>query len=139
MLSFMRIIHRLCFCKEEMPCLWFYAYQSLSCPPQRRKSICKIGWGVWFGQHFRRYREFMSLDFCMLLLCYHYVIVYAVFTRIMLLQRSDIMWSVLCFSVSFIPTQRIKRIRGIVWEIWFGQHFRSYREFMSLNFLMLLL
>ena len=49
--------------------------------PQRRKRIQEIGWEVRFGQHFSRYRDFMSLNFRMLLLCYHYVIVYAVFTK----------------------------------------------------------
>ena len=56
-------------------------------PPQRRKRINGIGCEVRFGQHFRGYREFMRLNFCMLLLCYRYVIVYAYYTRIMLLQR----------------------------------------------------
>ena len=57
-------------------------------PPQRRRTIRAIGWEVWFGHNFRSSRELMSLNFCMLILCYHYVIVYAVFTRVMLRQRS---------------------------------------------------
>ena len=50
-------------------------------PPQRRMTIWAIGWEVRSGQHFRRFIEFISLNFRMLLLCYHYVIVYAVFTK----------------------------------------------------------
>ena len=82
-------------------CLFYtyYAYTKKKCyvvlcfsvsfiPPQRRMTIHAIGWEVRFGQHFRRYREFMSLKFLMLLLCYNYVVVYEDFTRIMLLQRS---------------------------------------------------
>ena len=79
--------------------LWFPVSFML---PQRRKRIREIGWEVWFGQHLRRYREFMSLNFCMLLLCYHYVIVYAVFTRIMLRQRSlqrNCVTLILCFYI----------------------------------------
>ena len=60
--------------------------------PQIRRTMQSIGWEVRSGQHFRRSREFMSLNFRMLLLCYHYIINYAVFTRIMILQRSDIIW-----------------------------------------------
>ena len=70
--------------------------------PQRRKRIREIGWEVRFGQHFRRYREFTSLNFRMLLLFYHYVIVYAVFTRIMLWQRNlqrSCVTLILCFYV----------------------------------------
>ena len=48
--------------------------------PQRKKIICGIGWEVRFGQHFKRYREIMSLNFHTLLLCYHYVIIYAYYT-----------------------------------------------------------
>ena len=55
-------------------------------PPQIRKRIRRIWWEVRFIQHFRRYREFMRLNFRMLLLCYRYVIVYADFTWIMLQQ-----------------------------------------------------
>ena len=51
-----------------------------------------VGREVWFGQYFRRYREFMSLKFRMLLLCYRYVIVYAYYTHIMILQRSNVTW-----------------------------------------------
>ena len=61
-----------------------------------------MGWEVRFGQNFRRYREFMSFNFHMLLLCYHYVIVYAVFTRIMLRQKSlqrSCVTLILCFYV----------------------------------------
>ena len=60
--------------------------------PQRRKSIRAIGWEVRFGQNFRRYREFMNLNFCMLLLCYCYVIIYAYSTHIMILLRSNVTW-----------------------------------------------
>ena len=61
-------------------------------PPQRRRAIQAIGWEVQSSQHFRRSREFMSLNFRMLILCYHYIIDYAAFTRILLMQRSDIIW-----------------------------------------------
>ena len=47
---------------------------------------------VWFGQHLRRYRELTSLNFCMLLLCYLYVVVYDFYTQIMLLQISGVTW-----------------------------------------------
>ena len=53
-------------------------------PSQRRRTIREIGWEVRLVHHFRKSRELMSLNFCMLLLCYHYVIVYAVFTGVML-------------------------------------------------------
>ena len=72
--------------KEQ--CYVFHAYQYIFSPPQRRRKIRAIGWEVRFGHHFRRSRELISLNFCMLLLCYHYVIVYVVFTRVMLRQRS---------------------------------------------------
>ena len=57
-------------------------------PPQRSRTIQAIGWEVRFVQHFRRSRELMSLNFRMPLLCYHYIIVFAVFTPIMLRQIS---------------------------------------------------
>ena len=50
--------------------------------------IFAIGWEIWFGRQFRRYREFISLNFHMLLFCYCCVIVHADYTRIMFLQRS---------------------------------------------------
>ena len=61
---------------------------------------------VWFGQHFRRYRELMSLNFCMLILCYIYVVVYDFYTQIMLLQISGVTW-ILWFSVSLMLLQII--------------------------------
>ena len=45
-------------------------------------TICAIGLEVWFGQKLRRYREFISLNFSMLPLCYRYVIIYAYSTQI---------------------------------------------------------
>ena len=70
-------------------------------PPQIRRKIRAIGWEVWFVQHFRRSRESMSLNLCMLLLCYHYIIFYSFFTWIMLLQRSNIIWFYDSWSLSF--------------------------------------
>ena len=70
--------------------------------PKIRTRIPGIGSEVRFGTHFRRYRESMSLNFFMLLLCCHYVIVYAVFTQIMLRQRSlqrSCVTLILCFYV----------------------------------------
>ena len=40
-----------------------------------------------------------------------------------------------CSSVYFLPPQRRGKIRAIGWEIWYVQHFRRSREFMSLKFL----
>ena len=55
-------------------------------------TIRAIGWlDLWVGQKIRRYRDFISFHFRMLPLCYHYVIIYAYFTQIMLLQRSSVM------------------------------------------------
>ena len=56
-------------------------------PPQRMRTIWAIGWEVWFCQHFRGSIKFTGSNFRMLLLWYHYVIIHAVFTRIMLWQR----------------------------------------------------
>ena len=66
-------------------CLFYTNYDStkkqcyvVSCssvyflPPQRRGTIRAIRWEVRPGQYFRRSREFMSLNFRILLLCYHY-------------------------------------------------------------------
>ena len=64
-------------------------------PPQIRETILAIGWEIWSGQHFRRSKEFMSLNFRMLLLFYHnifFIIHYAVFTRIMVHQNRDMIW-----------------------------------------------
>ena len=63
------------------------------------------GQEVRFGQYFRRYREFTSLNWCMLLLCYHYVVFIAFNTQVMRLQRSGVMW-ILWLSVCFIIIQR---------------------------------
>ena len=79
----------------------FDAYQSKFLPNQIMRNIRAIGREVRFGQHFRRYRELTSLSFRMLLLCYHYIIVNAVFTKIMLLQRRDIIWFYDFQSLSF--------------------------------------
>ena len=71
----------------------------------RRTTIRAIGWEVQFGQHFRRYREFMSLNFCILLLRYRCVIVYAYYTQIMLLQISlqlSCVTLILCFYIYFM-------------------------------------
>ena len=54
-----------------------------------KMTIRVIGWEVWFGQKLRRYRDFISINVRMLTLCYHYVIIYAYSTQIMLLQRSS--------------------------------------------------
>ena len=70
-----------------------YRKGTWTCRIQRRLTICTIGWQeVRFGQYFRRYREFMSLHFRMVILCYCYVIVYAYYTHIMILQRSNVTW-----------------------------------------------
>ena len=53
-------------------------------------AIRAIGWEVRFGQQFRRYRYFISLNVRMLPLCYRYVIIYAYSTQNMLLQRSSV-------------------------------------------------
>ena len=108
--SFMLSLHyRLCGFNEDYASakkwyymvlwLWFLVSFMLH---QRRKRILEMRWEVRFGQHFRRYGEFISLNFCMLLLCYHYVIIYAVFTLIMLWQRShqrSCVSLILCFYV----------------------------------------
>ena len=66
-------------------------------------TIC--GWEVWFDKYFRSYREFTSLNFCMFLLCYRYIVIYAFNTQVMLLQRIDVK-CILHLSVSFIILQR---------------------------------
>ena len=58
--------------------LWFSVSFML---PQRRKRTRKIGWEVRFGQHFRRYKELMSLNF----VCFFYTIIALSFMRF--LQR----------------------------------------------------
>ena len=68
-------------------------------------TIFAIGWEIRFGRQFRRYREFMSLNFCVLHCCYCFVIVYADFTHNMLLQRSlqiSCVPLILCFYVYFM-------------------------------------
>ena len=85
--------------KHYSVALWFSVYLIT---PQRSKRIHAILWEVQFGQHFRRYRKFTSLNFRMLLLCYRYVIVYANFIQIMILQRSlqiICVTLILCFYV----------------------------------------
>ena len=44
-------------------------------------------WEVWFGQQFIRYIEFISLNVRMLPLYYRYVIIYAYYKQIMILQK----------------------------------------------------
>ena len=55
-----------------------------------KMTIRAIGWEVRFGKKLRRYIEFINLNVCMLPLCYHYVIIYAYSTQIMLLQRISV-------------------------------------------------
>ena len=55
-----------------------------------KMKICAIGLEVRVGQKLRRYREFISLNFCILPLCYRYVIIYAYYTKNMLLQKSSV-------------------------------------------------
>ena len=104
-------------------------------PPQRRGTIWSIGWEVRSGQHFRRSTEFMSLNFQMLLLCYHYICFHYLLCGFYKDYGSPKQWyyMVLWFSVSFILPQRRRWILEIGWEVRFGQHFRRQREFMSLN------
>ena len=106
--SFMLSLHyRLCgFYKEYASAknryymvLWLWFSFML---PQRRKRIQEIGWDVRFGQHLRRYIELMSLNFRILCLCYHYVLVYAVFKQVILEKRSlqiSCVNLILCFYV----------------------------------------
>ena len=69
------------YASTEKQCYVFSFLSVYFSPTQRRRTILAIVWEVRFGHHFRRSKEFMSLNVCMLLLCYHYVIVYAVFTK----------------------------------------------------------
>ena len=100
--------------------------------------ICAIGWEVLFGQQFRRYTDFISLNVRMLPLCHRYVIIYAYYTQIMLLQRSSVTLFHAYQSI-FLSPQRRGKILAIGWEVRFGHHFRRSREFTSINFCMLLL
>ena len=82
-----------------------YRQGTRTCQIQRRMKIFAIGWEVRFSQHFRSYREFMRLNLCMLLLWYHYVIVYAYYKPIVILQRSlqrSCVTLLLCFYAYFI-------------------------------------
>ena len=58
----------------------------------------------------------MSLNFRMILLCYHCVIVYADYTRIMLLQRSCVMW----FRASQSLLYPLKAIKYSLYGIFYG-------------------
>ena len=95
-------------------------------PPRRRGTIWSMRWEVWSGQYFRRSREFISLNFRMLLLCYHYILFHYLFWCFYKYYASPKQqyYMILWLSVSFILPQRRKRNREIGWEVRFGKHFR---------------
>ena len=89
-LLFMLILQKLLFYKESV--LRFMMLISMFFTSSKKgydSSNRMVGLVRSTIQKFQRINE---LEFCILLLCYHYIIVYAVFTSIMLLQRSNIIW-----------------------------------------------
>ena len=83
--------------------------------------IREIGREVRFGQYFRRYREFMSLNFRMRILCYRYVIVYVYYTHIVLLQRSDDTWFYASRSLLYFSKE-------VVLSYYYASTFVSYSD-----------
>ena len=89
-LLFILILQKLCFYMDAV--LRFFMLISLFFPSSKKGDNSSNRMGGSVRSTFQEVQIIHSLNFRMLLLCYHYITDYAVFTRIILLQRSDIIW-----------------------------------------------
>ena len=78
------------------------------------------------GQYFRRYREFVSLHFLMLFLCYCYVLFYAYVTHIMIIQRRDVTWFYASRSVLYLSKEVVLCYYYAYMFIAFSDDVRAY-------------
>ena len=97
-----------------------YRQGTNTCQIHRRMTIRAIeGREVRFGQYFTRYREFMSLNYCMRLLWYSCVIVFDFYTHIMVLQRryvTFILWLSSTKKLFYINTMLPCESKTITWQ-----------------------